>query len=189
MEQNAPKYDSESYERYLKERSALVDAKFRVAENYDKAFLTLTGGALAISMTFIANIVKNPIDKWSLIIAWICLGLGLALHLFSCQFCGKAYGTQISELDKEQQARFDGKEYKYKKNKWSSVTKTFNYITLALFLLGIVFLAIFVITNISIGDKHVGKTKTCYPAAATDPTTTTGTATTNTTTPTNTRTP
>ena len=55
--------DNQQYRRFLDERQSLNDARFKVAETLDKALLTLSGGALGISMTFVKDIAKNPMCK------------------------------------------------------------------------------------------------------------------------------
>ncbi len=135
------------YERYLQERNALEDARYKTADNYDKAILTLTGGALAISMTFIADIAKVPTNKFFLISAWFFFGVSLITHLINYRICMFAHNRALKELDKEQELKFNNEEYIASKDIWPTVTELLNYANLVLFLIGIIFLGIFVFLN------------------------------------------
>ena len=60
------------YKTYLDERRLLIEAEQKGAQQFDKAILTLTAGALAISLTFIKNIAPHP-KAWTIIflaLAW-----------------------------------------------------------------------------------------------------------------------
>ena len=66
-------------------RDWLIKADHRASEAYDKAVMTLSGGALAISITFIHDIAPSP-DKgtvYLLGIAWGSFGLSIAVILVS----------------------------------------------------------------------------------------------------------
>ena len=141
------KYTEKEYERYLQERNALEEARYKTSENYDKALLTLAGGALAISMTFITDIAKTPVSKGYLITAWLFFGMSIVFHLVNHRLCIQAHDKTIEELDKELEANFTGEKYTGKRNGWAVVTEVFNYINLSLFLIGIVFLGVFVFLN------------------------------------------
>jgi hypothetical protein len=68
---------------YREERSKLIDGEQDYAKSYDKYVLTLSGGALALSVTFIQNIIgSGPLQRPALIIsAWVlftlCVGATL----------------------------------------------------------------------------------------------------------------
>lgn len=47
---------------------------------YDRAVLTLSGGALALSVTFVSNAAASPpVGQERLAVAWICLGVSVLL--------------------------------------------------------------------------------------------------------------
>ena len=130
-------HEEQAYERYLQERNALEGARSKAADNYDKAVFASLAGALAISMTFIADIASSPDHKIFLIIAWVLFGMSLVSHLITYRICFHAYNAEIAEIDKEQKAIFDGKEYECKNNKLSLLAEVLNYINLFLFLIGL----------------------------------------------------
>lgn len=134
--------DNQQYRRFLDERQSLNDARFKVAETLDKALLTLSGGALGISMTFVKDIAKNPMCKCTLIGSWILFGLTIASILLSLYCCQAAYKKQREILDDEQIGKKNTKN-----NKWSIVTKVLYFIAIASFLFGLLLLGIFIVIN------------------------------------------
>ena len=61
------------YQQYLDERKLLIDAEAEGARSFDKAIMTLSAGALGLSLTFIKEIVCHPHGStlWLLIGAWV----------------------------------------------------------------------------------------------------------------------
>ena len=145
----------EQYDRYLNERHALINARFQVAESLDKALLALSGGALAISMTFLREITGNPTLTWALITAWILFGLTIAVLLLTFHLCGLAYDTERKNLDHEQTAGSkksgneveDRNETKQRKNVWSTLTAVGNVVAMLLFFVGLAFVGMFILCN------------------------------------------
>lgn len=65
---------------FLEYRKHLWEAGKSASENTDKAILTLSAGALALSMTFLKDIVplKDVIDLPIIIIAWRSFGSSIS---------------------------------------------------------------------------------------------------------------
>jgi len=150
MKENEPrKFDP----AYLDERRLLVEGEVQVAARFDKSILTLSGGALLLSMTFIKHIVSgSPKDTWALIVAWISLGTAIAVMLISLLTSQKAYQQQRDILDKQFGDSNGGSEC----NCWACGTKWLNRISITLFLVAIIFLGYFTIKNMekSLGDQN-----------------------------------
>jgi len=155
MKENEPrKFD----QAYLDERRLLVEGEVQVAARFDKSILTLSGGALLLSMTFVKDIVSGrPKDTWTLIAAWILLGTAIAVMLISLLTSQKAYQRQRDILDKGFGDSKGGDE----SNCWACVTTWLHWISITLFLIAIFFLGYFAIKNIekSLGDQN-GQVKT-----------------------------
>lgn len=78
-------YRKQRYESYTKERDALREDALQSGERYDKAILSLAGGALALSVTFLEKIAPHPFG-WTyglLGLAWLCLILAILLELYA----------------------------------------------------------------------------------------------------------
>ena len=48
------------YNTYLDERKSLVNTELEISARFDKGILTLSGGALLLSMTFVKDIADKP---------------------------------------------------------------------------------------------------------------------------------
>lgn len=141
MKENEPrKFD----QAYLDERRLLVEGEVQVAARFDKSILTLSGGALLLSMTFVKDIVSgSPKDTWALIVAWILLGTAIAVMLISLLTSQRAYQRQRDILDKQ----FGGSSGGDECNCWGCTTKWLNRVSIAFFLVAIAFLGYFTIVN------------------------------------------
>lgn len=147
--------DIEEHRRYLDQRHALNEAEFKIAESLDKALLTLSGGALAISMTFVKDIARNPMWTWALVIAWLLFGSSITVLLATSYICQLAYRKQRKILDDEQGAKFKRQKNNLearnepieRKNIWSTSTKVGNFSAMVIFLIGLVFLGVFIWVN------------------------------------------
>ncbi len=137
------------YEVYLDERRPLIEAEQKGAQQFDKAILTLAGGALAISLTFIKNIAPHP-KVWTiywLALAWIAFIVSLLSTLCSFLTSQSACRKQRDILENE----FFNSEDSHNENNISALwTKRLNLFSIILFVLGIIFLSIFSIGNIPI---------------------------------------
>ena len=143
MDTDANNKDIE-YTTYLDERRLLIEAEQKGAQQFDKAILTLAGGALAISITFIKNIAPYPKVETIYLLkgAWFAFILSLLSTL--CSFL-----TSQSACRKQRDI-IESEESHNEKNKYASCTKWLNIISIISFIFGIFFLSIFCIENIPI---------------------------------------
>jgi hypothetical protein len=80
-------------------RQWLVTAHQSSSQAYDKAIMTLAGGALAISLTFIHDVAPHPVRRNLLVLAWLLLALSLLLILVSHLTSQEAILNQIADID------------------------------------------------------------------------------------------
>lgn len=68
-----------------KYRDSLMQFDHEASLNFDKTVMSLSGGALGLTITFIKDIVPNPVDgtKIFLLVSWIALATSLTFILFS----------------------------------------------------------------------------------------------------------
>lgn len=89
-------------EEYLREyRAQLVAGRQQVIDNYEKTLLTLTTGALALSITFVKDILDGaPASAVSwLLTAWGCWTCTIVLMITSYYLSPIAYSKAISQVD------------------------------------------------------------------------------------------
>ncbi len=153
---DSDKKEKTQYEVYLEERKALVQAEKEGSQQFDKAILTLAAGALAISITFINQITPHPKPETICILAWgwIAFGMSLIFTLVSFFTSQKACRRQRTIL---QYDFFDKKESELneQKNNWAIGTKIFNFLSILAFVIGVIFLGSFSISNIGSLEQDV----------------------------------
>lgn len=141
---NNPAEDDTSLNEY---RKMLESYAFEAANAYDKAIMSLSGGALGVSFAFVKNIVTKPAPDtviW-LWYAWISLGVSLASIIVSMLFSQKAIRTAITQVD-------DGTIYSVQPGGCSSYFTTFlTWLSGICFVVGVVFLAYFAKINLVLG--------------------------------------
>ena len=132
-------------EEYLREyRAQLVAGRQQVIDNYEKTLLTLTTGALALSITFVKDILGDTptCAVWWLLAAWGCWTGTVVLMITSYYLSPMAYSKAISQVD-------DGSISKDKVGGvYTTAILALNSLGGVTFLAGILCFAIVGITNI-----------------------------------------
>ena len=132
-------------------RNLLTELEQKAYEDYDKALLAVSGGALAISIAFVKNIVGHDSYQYSclLICAWISWTLTILVVLGSFLMSQKALSTAIKELDTgEEKTKLGGIADK--------ITGLLNVAGGILFFVGVVLMVIF--ASINLGESNVEAT-------------------------------
>lgn len=132
-------------------RNLLTELEQKAYEDYDKALLAVSSGALAISIAFVKNIVGHDSCRYSclLISAWISWTLTILVVLGSFLMSQKALRTAIKEHDTgEERTELGGIADK--------ITGHLNVSAGVLFLIGVVLMVIFV--SLNLGDCNVEAT-------------------------------
>ena len=82
-------------------RNQLLEAEQKIGEGYDKTLITLSGGSLAISITFIKELVGDQpyVLVTALAISWSSWAISLTSLLLAFYFGGCAYRHTIKTLD------------------------------------------------------------------------------------------
>ena len=116
---------------YREERNSLVDAEREGSRSFDKAVLTLSAGALGLSITFLRQIAPSPIPGTVvvLIFAWIAFGLSVLCTLSSFLTSQRAIGRQREILDEIYSKKIPNENWSGLKNPWSTVTSILNVIS------------------------------------------------------------
>jgi hypothetical protein len=134
------------YQIYLDERKSLIETIRDSVHQLDKSILTLSAGALAISITFLKDIAPMPIKESlrNLYWAWGLFTVSMLSTLLSFFASQKACRKQIEILEDIYIDKKEGNE----KNIWAIITNAFNCISITLFILGTIFLISFTIQNL-----------------------------------------
>jgi hypothetical protein len=133
--------DAEAQAAY---RQWLVTAEHDASRDFDRAVMTLAGGALGLSVTFIHEIVARPVPcsvVW-LGLAWGCLALSLLAILVSILTSQHALRLAIKQVDDQTVHRV------HRPGGWlSGVTEGLNVTAALALVLGLMFLVVFALLN------------------------------------------
>jgi uncharacterized BrkB/YihY/UPF0761 family membrane protein len=124
-------------EGWAKHREWLVSAYEGATQSFDKAIMTLAGGALGVSIAFIHDVAPKPIHKWLLGVAWILFAVSLLLILISFLASQRAILDMMRQIDEDVEKVARGK-----------ATDRLNWTAAGSFVVGVVFLVIFALYNL-----------------------------------------
>jgi hypothetical protein len=94
-------YAKSRYEGYLRDRQAYLKESLEISDRFDKAILALSGGSLALSLTFIEKIAPSPLDwsLWFLFVAWLLLTFSVLFGIYALAASQMAIQREIAHLD------------------------------------------------------------------------------------------
>lgn len=132
-------------------RNALIVAEQKSQDDYDKTIVSLSGGALGISLVFIKDIVgiNQPACLWAAVSAWSLWACSIASVVASYFSSRVALRKAINQVDEGKLENIGGIATK--------VTQALNALSGALFILGISFFIVFAANNF--GEKEMSDNK------------------------------
>ena len=135
------------YQTYIDERRAQVEAKRAASNSFDRAILSLSGGALALSLVFVKQIAPTPTSDSMpyLMGAWSTFGAAITAMLLSLISSEHAIQRQIDLLDDRQRSEA---AKLVESNWWSYLIARLNWASIGLFVAGVTLLAVFVTMNL-----------------------------------------
>jgi hypothetical protein len=146
------------YHLYLDERKLLIDAARESARTFDRAVLLVATGVFGFSVAFIKEIAPNPSKDsqvW-LVLAWCFFALCITSILFLSLTSQQACMREISLFDDALPHLLAGEsDFKGGTNRWRGWTTRLNFVSLAILLLGMCFLAAFSFQNLNRGEVAV----------------------------------
>lgn len=128
-------------------RNLLITAEQKSQEDYDKTLVSLSGGALGLSLLFIENVIGDsaPISGHFLVAAWILWAFSLAAVVLSYFCSGMALRKSIEQCDKNDYSEGVG-------GKAAKATSYLNAASGILFILGVISIIIFCSKNIGVKE-------------------------------------
>jgi hypothetical protein len=147
------------------QRSELLDRQRANSDSYDKAILTLASGSLALSLSFIKDILPaSSVPAWTglLYASWILLTLAIISTVASYLFSNAAINQA---LVKNTEYYLEEKEAALAKTKLSYVVDASNLVSGILFILGIALTVAFVSINFhEVRNMKTADTRSPYQA-------------------------
>ena len=129
---------------YLQERRLAIDAEGEVSTSFDKAMLTLSAGALALSITFIHQVAPAPRLMWLLLLSWLGFSLTLLATLVSFLLSQASLRRYREIMDNRYEGKVDDE-----RNTPATWTKALNIASIALFTTGAALLVPFCFLNLA----------------------------------------
>jgi hypothetical protein len=144
-------------------REWLVQADHVASRDFDKALMTLSAGALALSLAFIRDIAPSPTNTAWLGAAWIGFAASLLSILVSFLASQAALRREIENIDGTRTDNRPG-------GAWSIVTRVCNWLSALLLVGGAAALIVFALYNIDGGQdgERQGPNPEANPTAATE---------------------
>jgi hypothetical protein len=133
---------------YLDERKQLVESERDTAKTFDTSMITITSGALALSLVFVKEVAPDPKNVYVLIGAWVFFVLALLMIMSSFLTSQAATRKQRDILDCLQNDPNTSQE-----NKDAIRTLRLNWAAIFSFLIAIVLFVIFAGLNIQSKTK------------------------------------
>ena len=154
-------------------RQWLIASAQKAQDSFDKAVLSLSGGALGVSFVFVKDFIgTGAIHSPKLLLAaWLCWGFSSLAILGSFYTSNLALGKAIEQCD-------DGTVYSQTPNNtYAHITKSLNAAGALLFCLGVCLMAAFIYVNLATREYQNDNQETYHttpaPAPAPAPTNTT----------------
>jgi hypothetical protein len=145
--------DDQALKLYAEYRGRL-EAQLQAAyDQFDKAILTLSGGALALSIGFIKDVVPLSRALWKplLVTSWLGFALAVLLTVVSFQVSQRAYEFQIDcAQDYYVNNRVDALK---RRNHYSVCVRRLNIVAIVTFMLAVVLTICFVAENAMAGKS------------------------------------
>jgi hypothetical protein len=144
MMNSMQKEDEQRLEKY---RDTLQNRQLLNSENFDKALLTYSSAALALSVTFLEKIVckTNIISAWLLHSSWVCFCLTILMTLFSYLFGQKAIDVVIQRAEKY----YKGEPHSESKSFSEKLNQCMPWISAILFAAAVMFFIYFSYSNLN----------------------------------------
>ncbi|HWA83399.1 MAG TPA: hypothetical protein VG820_08210 [Fimbriimonadaceae bacterium] len=136
---------------YLERRNALIKAEEKASESFDKFVPYISGGALAISLTFLEKIAPKIAPQT---VAWISWAWFLLVGSLLASLAGRmtsqyAYRFQVRICDDNRREELgEEKLLKSSRNVFAIITGILNWVTILLVIAGILCLVQFSLSNL-----------------------------------------
>jgi len=142
-------YINRVHDDYLEERAKLIDGERESSRSFEKYLITLSSGALGLSIAFIEKVVAKPVNVYLMCVAWAAFASALCCMLIAFSFSQKAYKEQRNILDLAHKKQGEPNA----ENKAAGISQRLSNSALILFCVGVFFLVAFSTTNIYFKEK------------------------------------
>jgi hypothetical protein len=133
------------FEGLLKHREAMVELRSDQLTTLDKSLLSISSGALGISIVYMDKIGGGSAGVSNLLLAsWFCFGAAISANIISYFTGGEDAQREIKKIDK---CIITSAVYESGGNPFRGATQALNVVALVLFILGVSFLTLHAYTS------------------------------------------
>jgi len=131
---------------FLDHRQRLDELRVSQITAFDKAVLSLSTGAIGLSLLILQWISgrQNPVEMWAIGFAWVLLLLAILANLTSYHMSFEDVSREIAKIDRDIEA---GRRLSEDGNIFRTATLFFNRASLACFAVGTILLFWFAYSN------------------------------------------
>ena len=138
--------DENRFSIYLQYRSQLVEGLFKGSDLYDSTLLSLSSGALLLSIAFITDIAQEPVLLYLLKTSWVFFVLTIFFVLASFKTSQAALYESITKEDDFYNSGF--KNWEAGKSIPHKTTELLNYVSGISFFIAVILTIVFAIKNL-----------------------------------------
>lgn len=146
--------DQTERQAYLEERKLLIDAEREASRSFDQAMITLSAGALGLSVTFIEKLAPSTAAcQYLLYLAWIGFASAL-LAILSSFLCSQFAMRRQRDLNDKNYQKQSLEQIPNStlgdedKNGWATTTNILNWLSIVCFISGVALLLSFSVVNL-----------------------------------------
>lgn len=131
---------------FLDHRQRLDELRINQITAFDKAVLSLSTGAIGLSLLILQWISgrQNPVEMWAIGLSWIFLLLAILANLISYHMSFEDVSHEIAKIDRDIEA---GRRLSEDGNIFRTATLFFNRVSLVCFAVGAILLFWFAYSN------------------------------------------
>ena len=142
--------DESQENQYTELKKQVGEGLLSGAQQHDKAILTLSAGALALSLVFISDIAKNPSPETLPFLAWSWGILVVSMCLVLCSFHASMYAFRCHGKHLDTLRSKPETDPSTLKNSWNVATLALNFAALVCFVVGAILLLLFAYINLTL---------------------------------------
>lgn len=145
--------EAQQRREYLEERKLLIDWEHSATTGFDKAMLTLSSGALVLSLTYLKELGGPSAWGWALRACWVLFGFSVLSTSWSFLSSQCALRRERDIRD-SQDATTENAGAQRPQNHCACLTGWLNLLSLIAFTLGVVSLAIYALSGSQGGESQ-----------------------------------
>lgn len=178
MADDDDKENERDREEYIEIRKGLDEVAQNASNSFDKAVLTLSGGALFLSLTYIKEIARrpHPDSLWFIMLGWLAFVISISAILISFSCAKRCVDCRIYDHDKRYRPDLDFRKPKGpwgwvagrldNDDPWGHLVDLMNFTAIVAFIIGVALVLSFCLFNLNRAVTDARNEAQLVPAAS-----------------------